>query len=429
MCRIGWLLLPTILLWNVPGGSLVCNERSQTESHDWSQWRGPRWDGVCTETGLLVDWADDGPPLRWQTKGLGVGYSTVSIAGDRIFTMGARGPKALLICLDEKTGKELWSTPVGSGRPNSTPTVDGDLVFALGSQGNLVGVNRSTGQQVWRTHLVKSFGGIDSVNVGFSESVLVDGDKLICTPGAEDAILLALNKRTGKEIWRAALPKDIGQNGQDGAGYSSIVVSRACGVRQYVQFVGRGLISVRADNGHVLWTYNRIANWGANVPTPIVHDNFVFASSAYSTGAVLLKLERHADGVRPKQVYFLPHKVLQNHHGGMVLVDGHVYAGHGHNNGFPVCIEMKTGQVAWRPGRGPGNGSAAILYADGHLYFRYENGVMALIEANPKQYRLKGTFKIPSLLGKSWPHPVIAGGCLYLRDEDVLLCYDIRNRR
>jgi len=427
MGRIGWLLvvLVTSLLWTRTSDSQV-REKRLSKSRDWPQWRGARRDGVSTETGLLDNWGVQGPPLRWQVKGLGIGYSTVAVVGGRIFTMGARGAKAFLICLDEKNGKEIWSTPVGTGRPNSTPTVEGDLVFALGRHGNLIAANRLTGQLVWRTHLVKAFGGVDSVKVGFSESVLVDGSHVICTPGGKDATLVALNRQTGKEIWRAALPKDVGKKGRDGSAYSSIVVSQACGVRQYIQFVGRGLISVRADNGRVLWTYNRIANWGANVSTPIVQADTVFASSAYSTGAVLLKLTRHGNGVRPKPVYFLPHKVLQNHHGGMVHINGHIYAGHGHNKGFPVCIEMKSGKVAWRPGRGPGSGSAAVLYADGHLYFRYENGVMALIEANPKRYRLKGKFKIPSDLGKSWAHPVIAGGRLYLRDEDVLLCYDVR---
>ncbi|HUS38284.1 MAG: PQQ-binding-like beta-propeller repeat protein [Pirellulales bacterium] len=197
-------------------------------------------------------------------------------------------------------------------------------------------------------------------------------------------------------------------------------------LKQYVQLAGRGLIGVRADDGKLLWTYNRIANGTANIPTPLVRDDLVFCSSGYGTGAALLQLTKSSDGVEADEVYFKPGNKIQNHHGGMILLSDHVYLGNRHNNGFPLCIEVESGDVAWEPGRGPGSGSAAVLCADGHLYFRYEDGVMALIEATPSEYKLKGQFKLASVRGKSWPHPVITDGKLYVRDQGALMCYNIR---
>lgn len=397
------------------------------QAKDWPQWRGPLRDGISEETGLLTEWTAE-PPLVWKAEKLGQGYASVAVANGKLFTMGRRGRTEQLIALDIRDGRELWAADVGDGgHCNCTPTVDGDLVFALGLKGDLICANADDGSVQWRVNYGRDFGGRMMSGWGYSESPLVDGDLLICTPGANDAILAALNKRTGEVVWKAAMPPDAGNRGGDGAAYSSIVVSHGGGVKQYVQLVGRGLVSVRASDGKVLWTYNRIANGTANIPTPIVKGDFVFTSTGYGTGAALLKLSRDGSGVTAEEVYFLDAKDMQNHHGGMILLGDHIYCGHGHNNGFPLCIEMATGEVAWRPGRGPGSGSAAIAYADGHLYFRYQDGTMALIEATPQEYRLKGTFK-PQIASnrEKWPHPVISDGRLYLRDQDSLLCYDIR---
>ncbi len=393
---------------------------------EWPQWRGPKRDGLCPEKGLLKEWKGDGPQLLWQAKGLGKGFSSVAIAGGRIYTMGQRKSEAYLLALDLKDGKVEWTAKVGGGEPNCTPTVDGGRVHAIGRDGDIVCCDTAGGKEVWRKNFGKDFGGKMMSGWGYSESPLVDGEHLVCTPGGKDAMIVALEKETGTLVWKAAMPDELGSRGQDGAGYSSIVVSEACGVRQYIQLAGRGIVSVAARDGKFLWGYNRIANDTANIPTPIVKGDYVFCSSGYGAGAALLKLVKDKDGLKAEEVYFLPSKEMQNHHGGMVLVGDHIYCGHGQNEGFPLSIEMKTGKVAWKPGRGPGEGSAAVLYADGRLYFRYQNGVMALIEANPQEYVLKGTFKIASHLGESWPHPVISGGRLYLRDQDVLLCYGLK---
>jgi outer membrane protein assembly factor BamB len=398
---------------------------SPVAAEDWPQWRGPQRDGICKERGLLDSWPDKGPPLLWQIHTLGSGYSSVAIAGGRIFTLGQRKGGTFLIALDQQTGQEKWAMHVGGGSPNCTPTVDGELVFALGRNGDLLCAETATGKPLWRKNFDKDYGGQMMSGWGYSESPLVDGDRLICTPGGQKALIVALNKRTGETIWSTSVPGNLGQRGKDGAGYSSIVISEACGVRQYIQLAGRGVISVAADDGKLLWSYNKIANDTANIPTPIVKDDLVFCSSGYNTGAALLRVVKQDKTLKAEEVYFLKANKMQNHHGGMLLVGDHIYCGHGHNEGFPLCVEMKTGKVAWSPGRGVGEGSAAVVFADGLLYFRYQNGIMALIEATPQEYRLKGSFRLASLRGQSWPHPVISGGKLYLRDQETLMCYDI----
>ena len=408
-------------------GFLIVSQ-SWGHAEDWPTWRGPNRDGLSQETGLLSKWPANGPKLLWKIDEFGRGYSSVAISNNRLYTMGKRQGSAELMCLDLKSGRGVWATPVGDGDPNCTPTVDPEagLVYALGRQGDLVCCRAANGQTVWKKSFRDDFGGKMMSGWGYSESPLLDGEKLICTPGSKNAILAALDKKTGRVIWSAGIPGSIGDRGGDGAAYSSPVISHAADTKQYVQLTGRGIVSVDTETGAVLWTYNKIANGTANIPTPIVKDDYVFCSTGYGTGAALLKIVRDGDGLRAEEQYFLDSKTFQNHHGGMVLVDDYIYCGHGHNKGFPMCLELETGKVMWDSVRGPGSGSAAVVYADGHLYFRYENGVMALIEATPKEYRLQGDFEIAAVHGKSWPHPVIHEGRLYLRDQQSLMCYDIR---
>ncbi len=392
---------------------------------EWAQWRGPNRDGISQETGLNSDWEANTPAIAWQTKGLGKGYSSVSIVGDKIYTTGAFGEQSELLALNLKDGSRLWSTPLGKDNDvNCTPTVDDGRVYAIGFNGALLCADAETGKEIWRKDFAEDFGGKMMSRWGFSESPLVDGDRLICTPGGNDAVIVALDKRTGDLIWQSKLG-ETGENGKDGAGYSSIVISHAAGRKQYVQLTGRGVIGVDAANGKMLWAYNRVANGVANISTPLVDGDFVFASTGYGTGAALLKINKNGNDFNAEEIYFLEAGQMQNHHGGMIRLGDYIYFGHGHNKGFPRCIEMKTGEVQWKD-RGPGSGSAAVGYADGHLYFRYQDGVMALIEANPKEYKLKGTFEIASKHSYSWPHPVILAGKLYLREQDELHCYDIK---
>jgi outer membrane protein assembly factor BamB len=413
---------------NLAADNLAAKE---AELGEWSRWRGPNGDGISLETGLLDSWPADGPPLAWRTKGLGGGYGSVAIAGGKIFVLGEQGGKTWLHARKIEDGSEIWKTEVGGGGgPNCTPTVDGDLVFGLTLGGDLFCCQTADGELLWSKNYGRDFGVDGRPGWGFSESPLVDGDVLVCTPGNEASLLAGLDKKTGEVLWKTKVTKQqLGNRGHDGAGYSSIVVGNAGGVKQYVTLVGKAVVGVDAKDGKLLWAYPDVANGTASIPTPIVSGDHVFCSSGYGTGSALIKLNKSRTGFDVQEVYFLNASKMQNHHGGMIQKDGFVYCGHGHNEGFPLCIDGKTGKDAWRVGRDrPGDGSAAIAYADGHLYFRYQDGTMALIEASPRQYKLKGKFKIGSHNGESWPHPVIAGGKLYLRDQDELLVYDVRKQ-
>lgn len=397
---------------------------------DWHQWRGPNRDGISTETGLLDTWPADGPELVWRVRGLGRGMSSLAISNGKIYSMGKKDGQVHIVCLNLSDGAEAWSTPVGGGSdPNCTPTVDPEsgLVYGLSHAGDLMCAEAASGRTVWKKNFPSDFGGSMMSQWGYSESPLVDEDKLVCTPGSDNAIIAALNKKTGNTIWATKSSQDqIGQAGKNGAGYSSIVVGNGAGVRQYVQLIGRGVVGVGANDGRPLWSYNRVANVTANVPTPIISGNYVFCTSGYGDGgSALLQLAKSGRRIVANEVWYKASRELQNHHGGVILLGQNLFFGNGHNNGFPVCVNLRRGNSLWPETRGAGSGSAAIVFADNHFYFRYEDGTMALIEANPRNYKLKGKFKIASNNGKSWPHPVIQDGKLYLRDQDELLCYNI----
>jgi outer membrane protein assembly factor BamB len=382
---------------------------------------------------LLQSW-EGAPPLVWTGQNLGAGLSSVAVADGRVFTMGDREGRQWLIALSDDDGRELWAADIGQARgsggdagPHGTPTYSDGRVYALGPRGDLACVAADDGEVLWRKNLEDDFGGEMMSGWGYSESPLIDGDRLVCTPGGSAAFIVALDKVTGEDIWRSRVPQEeIGNRGGDGAGYSSIVISNAAGVKQYVTLAGRGLVSVAADDGEFLWAYNRVANDTANIPTPLVFADYVFGSSAYGAGSALLRIVPSGDGLRAEEVYFLRSGDLQNHHGGLVLVDGYIYGGHGHNEGHPRCIDARTGEHKWPERRGSGSGSAAVTYADGRLYFRYENGTMVLIEARPDALNIVGRFQIPESGSPSWSHPAVVNGRLYLREQDKLYVHDVR---
>jgi outer membrane protein assembly factor BamB len=405
----------------LPPGELV-------HSGSWPGWRGPNRDDVSKETGLLDSFPSSGPPIKWHVSGMGAGYASVAIDSGRIFTLGSVKNECQVLALNFANGRRFWAVTIGDGEPNSTPTVDGNRVYALTRNGSLACLDVADGKIIWKREYTKDFGGTVPT-WGYCESVLVDGDHVVCTPGSKSAMLVALDKQTGKTVWTAKAPANLGSHGSDGSGgYSSIVISNGAGVKQYVQLVGRGLVSFRAEDGQFLWNYDKIANATANIPTPLVKGDYVFGSSGYGAGAALVELKKSAAGVEAKEVYFLDGGKMQNHHGGMVLFGDYVYCGKGHGSGFPVCVELMTGKIKWDGGRGPGQGSAAVVEADGELIFRYENGVVAMIEATPKKYNLKGRFSTATHNGNGWPHPVIVDKQLFLRDGDDLLCYDIARK-
>lgn len=399
-------------------------------SGDWPQWRGPSRDGKSAEKGLLAQWPEGGPRLLWSMKGLGTGYASISIVGGRIFTLGDRDGGEWVLAFDLGSRKELWATRIGDGwgdgGPRCTPTVSGGRAYALTPHGDLACLDAATGKAIWSKHLRKDFGGDMMSGWGYSESPLVDGSRLVCTPGGKDAALVALDAATGSTVWKASIP-GLGDRGKNGAAYSSPIVCEIQGTRQYVQLLGRGVVGIEAESGKFLWGYNRIANDVASIPTPVVRGNHVFCSTAYGTGSALLEIVKEGGSFTAKEIYFLDADTFQNHHGGVVLVGDHVYGGHGQNAGEPKCIELLTGKIAWESKAPRGGKSASVVYADGRVYFHYEGGQVRLVEATPAGFQLKGEFRLPEKDdAPHWAHPVILDGKLYLRYKDTLHCYDIK---
>ncbi len=440
----------TLALTLMMTATVTLSGSSDSHAQNWPQWRGADRTNRSPDKNLIDDWTKTKPQLLWKTEGIGTGYASVSLVDGVLYTTGNKKDGQAVSAIKAADGAIVWSKSVTKSTPEHgytgsrcTPTVDGDYLYVVTSDGQIICLKKADGAEVWRKNFKSEWRGELMKNWGYAESPLVDGDNVICTPGGPQAMVVALNKLTGEEVWAAKMPRfgdgttKGGKAAMDGAGYSSIVISNGAGVKQYVAFVARGLIGVRASDGEVLWTYPHVANGVANIPTPIVSGDYIFASSGYQTGAALLKLSAKGERVTAEEQYFIPAKTFQNHHGGMVLLDGYIYAGSKHGQGYPICIDMLKGTVKWGgETRGVGRGSAAITYADGNLIFRYESGEIALIEATPEKYNLKGSFNPKDELeatdaniggkgDKSWAQPVVIGGRMYIRQTGRLLCYNV----
>jgi outer membrane protein assembly factor BamB len=397
----------------------------------WPTFRGPQRTGVAPDTDLLESWPAEGPPLLWKSAGAGRGYASLAIAGDRFYTLGdglSTAPDAdeYLSCFDLATGRQLWRTKTGQpwaeGQPTwqssrSTPTVDGDLVYVVTPFGRLVACATADGREVFSVDLKATYGGTKGDAWGYSESVTIDGDRLICTPGGAAHTLVALDKKSGAKIWSCPSP------GDRGAGHASAVITTVGGRKVYVQTTASGALGVDAATGTLLWTYP-IDKTTAVIPTPIVRGDLVFFSAGYKRGGALLKQVPGADGIAVQEVYGL-NTDLANKHGGIVLVGDHLY-GDSDDKGIPFCAELMTGKVVWKE-RGSGKNSANVVAADGRIYVRYQDGTLALVKADPAGYAEVGSFHVPGSGDRpSWAHMVILDGRLYLREGDEILCYDVR---
>jgi outer membrane protein assembly factor BamB len=419
-------------LWlNLCLGAPIVFAQISTLSGAWPQFRGPERNAVSSDTGLLTEWPENGPPLVWQAHGAGRGYASVAIVGDKLYTMGdglsiADDEDEYVVCFRVSDGTLVWKSRLGaawtSGRPDwqssrSTPTVDGDLLYILTPHGDLVCLESATGAPRWRKQLAKDFGGKKGDSWGYSESVLIDGDRLVCTPGGETATMVALDKKTGNEIWRAVWPNDRG------AGHASAVISEVAGARVYVNTTAGGALGVRAEDGRLLWTYE-IDRTTAVIPTPIIRGDLVFFTAGYRRGGALLRQIPGNDGQVTIETVYPLNTDLANKHGGVVLVGDHLY-GDSDDQGIPFCANLMTGEILWKE-RGPGQNSASVAVADGHLYIRWASGTIALAKASPDGLNVRGSFKIPGSGDRpSWSHPVIVGGRLYLREGDTILCYNV----
>ncbi len=389
---------------------------------DSPQFRGPRRDGHAGPGQIAQSWPAQGPKPLWSANGLGEGYAAVSVANGRIYTMGLIANDEKVVALDEKNGKPLWGTSTGGNPfkegagngPRCTPTCDGNRVYAMGCYGDLVCLDAKSGQRRWHKNVLKEFGFRDqTLHWGICESPLIDGDKLIVTPGGRDATMVALDKNSGNVIWKSKAP------GNPDPGYASAIAIDVGGVRQYVNFTARSLIGVRADDGQFLWQNNSAANGTANCSAPVFHENHVFYASGYDAGGACLKLESNGNTTKAEEVYKT--RKMKNHHGGMVIVDGFLF---GFDEGQLTCLDVLSGKVMWQ-NRSVGKGS--VTFADGRLIVRSESGPVALVEANSQDYVEKGRFDQPNRSSRpSWAYPVVANGHLLLRDLDILLCYDLR---
>jgi outer membrane protein assembly factor BamB len=412
------LLLPACLL--ALSGALAA---------DWPQWRGPNRDNVSLDTGLLKSWPEGGPKLLWTAEDAGIGYSGPAVVGDRLYTMGGDETNDFVLAFDTQTGKKVWSTPIGpyvanryGSGPRGTPTVDGDHLYALSAAGQLACLKTATGEKVWSVSLTGLGGGRPNWN--YSESPLVDGDKVICTPGGNRGTLAALNKKTGSVIWRSTKLTDP-------AGYASVIVAEVGGVRQYVQLTMRGVAGVAAKDGGLLWYHRNSRYRTAVIPTAIFHDNYVYAVAGYGAGAVLLKLSPDGKGgTKAQQVYDDESmRLMDNKHEGVVRVGDHVY-GWSDRGGW-LCQEFKTGKKVWAL-RKLDRGS--VTCADGQLYcYSEDRGTVVLVPASPDGWQEKGRFSLPrqtqrrEFRNNIWTHPVVANGRLYLRDQELLFCYDVKD--
>jgi outer membrane protein assembly factor BamB len=411
--------------------ALVLLTNFTIKASDWPTFRGPDRTGVSTETGLLKTWPTEGPPLVWKSVGVGRGYSSLAIKNGKIFTLGdgttADDPDEYLLAFDQKTGDLLWKTRTGApwaeGNANwqssrSTPSTDGTLVYVVTPHGLLVACDVTTGKEVWRADFKADFAGTKGDRWGYSESPLIDGDKLICTPGGETATIVAFNKTNGEMIWKATQPETRG------AGHSSIVITEIGGQRVYVQLTASGAIGLRAKDGTVLWNYP-IEKTTAVIPTPIVKDDLIFIAAGYKRGGALIRQVPKADGLIEVEEIFPMKTELCNKHGGVVRVGDYIYAD-SDDQGIPYCARLLDGEIQWKE-RGSGKNSAAMSAADGHLYIHFADGRMVLAKADPTGYTEVGSFEIPGTGERpSWSHPVISDGKLYLRENNAIFCYNVK---
>ena len=388
----------------------------------WPVFHGIDGTNKSPDTGLLKEWPDDGPELLWQIDGLGSGYSTVSVANGMIYTAGNVDEKTIVTALD-MDGKVVWTAQNGEGWKENfpgtrgTPTVDGDRVYHESPFGNVICLNAKNGDKIWELNILEEFEG-ENITWALSESLILDGNRLICCPFGKKASVVALEKKTGEVIWAA-------ESTEDKAGYGTPVLVEDRGIRMILTMNQKAVVGVDADSGKLLFRHPHETKYDVNVLIPVFHEGQVYVSSGYGTGSQMLKLIVDGKAVSVEQVWET--KNLDNHHGGVILLDGCIYGTD--MKGKWVCLDWKTGEEKWSE-KGIGKGS--VTYADGLLYGFNENEnkrTVGLIKPNPEAYELVSEFQLPEGgKDKCWAHPVIIGGRLYLRHGDLLFAYDVKKK-
>lgn len=402
-------------------GSLVASVPTSaatrlSEAADWPQWRGASRDGVSSERGLAETWPEGGPPVAWQVDTLGEGYGAVAVVGRAVFVQGTSGDRSVVMRLSADTGRTLWSTALGprlrqdrGNGPRSTPTVVDDKLYALNGMGELAQLDTATGEIGWQFNILERFGS-RQLRWGISESPLVDGDRLYVMPGGRGGAIAALDRHSGETLWTSG-------ELNDSASYSSLIAADIGEVRALIGFTQSAGVGVRMSDGKLLWRYTAPANATANAATPVYGDGLVFYTSSYGVGGGALRVVSAGDAIQSGEAYFATN--LQNHHGGVILYQDHLYGFFGPALG---CVELSTGEIKWRA-RSVGKGSLTL--ADGKLFLLGEKHRVGLAEATPEGYRELGRFEIEDLGEYSWSYPVVSGGRLYIRNQERLTAYDV----
>lgn len=389
---------------------------------DWPQWRGANRDDISKETGLLKSWPEGGPTNLWTSDQGGLGYAGFAVVGDRLFTLGADDSEEFVLCMDVADGSVVWKTAIGErftngwgDGPRNTPTFNEGKLYCLAAAGNIACLDASDGSKIWSKSLTDDFGG-SVPNWGYAESPLVDNGNVMVTPGGDDGAIVALNKDTGEKVWQSIMFTEK-------AHYSSIVIADHPDKRHYVQLVANAVVGVDPEDGTVLWRQS----WPGKVaviPTPIYDDKSVYVTSGYGVGSKLIDISNLS---KVKQAWF--GRRMKNHHGGVILVDGHYY-GYSDGAGW-ICQSKETGDMVWNEKDALGKG--AIGYADGHFYLLSEKkGEVVLIEATTEGWNEKGRFTLSPQTkqrkprGAIWVHPVISNGKLFLRDQEMIFCFDVK---
>ena len=419
----GSVLLSATVAWSLYGA----DDKPDARTGNWPQWRGPDRNSLSKETGLLKIWPEQGPTLAWKVTGLGPGVASAAVSGGRVFTLGDLSGEEHVTAFEEATGKKLWAVPIGPAMPGTglstlmrwlsqrTPTVDGDRLYAVTARGELVCLNTADGMVRWRKSYPIDFAGQTGV-WGWCDRPLVDGNQLICTPGSNKGHVVALDKKTGETVWQCA----IGNSYR--ASYAAMTVTEVGGVRQYVAFLSRGVVGIAAKDGKLLWKYDKFGNTTANSHTPLVRGDLVVCASGYGRAIALLKVIPEKEAFRVEEVWYksIP---IQPWYDGIILVGDHLYAGAGKDL---LCLELATGNVVWKETDDFG-GAVSMASAEGKLYLLSQKGEGALIEASPKAYAPQGQTQASEAVSKPGATaPVIAGGRLFLRDDDRLFCFEIK---
>jgi outer membrane protein assembly factor BamB len=394
------------------------------EDCEWPSFHGLYRNNKSTETGLLKEWPEKGPELLWTVSGLGKGYSSVSIAEGYLYTAGVIEDQTVVIAFDlngkpvwKKVNGQSWETTMSHARAytgsRSTPTYDDNLVYFINDLGRLTAFNYRTGEEIWFIEL-REFFDAEIPEYGYSESIHINGDYLYCNPAGKKGFIVCLKKKNGNLIWaNTEIPGTVG--------FSSPIIAEFGGYHQIINMTSNCVYGVDTKTGKLLWTVEYENQRSNNVTDPIFYNGYVFASSGYGKGSILIKLTTSGKEIIPETVWQTT--LMDNHHGGVILYDGFLY-GAGHNARGWFCLDFMTGKEMWKT-----RGKGSLVYADNMFYFLEERGTMKLVKATPKQYDEVSAFEVPKGgEGLHWAHPVVCGGRLYIRHADKLFAYDIRNK-